>query len=276
VHRDALHEVCASHWRRFMTSSPGATLPLEKYYRSGACIDDVTRADWWEVSAAGSGGYDGGRSSGGGSSGPSPAYERAFRKRLELEVALCSCSLTTDQLAAVLRRFPAVFLTRAEVIIALSHRISDRERLCLLVDALRPDEQREVEYRLGLLNVMNPLFPDRYYRLDLSVWDEREMAKMLVRLAMTEPGENWTDETYERRVELGPIPGWELPLDWTAADKSPTEGGPRREGLLSLWYTSAPECGCVPNVPVRLELQKRVLCHALGGVGSTDVQSQAG
>lgn len=35
---------------------------------------------------------------------------------------------------------------------------------------------------------------------------------------MMEPGENWIDETYERKVELGPLPGWELPLDWTTPD----------------------------------------------------------
>lgn len=54
--------------------------------------------------------------------------------------------------------------------------------MCLLVDALRPDEQREVFARRGFLNVVNPLFVDRYYRLDLSLWDEREMAKILIRL----------------------------------------------------------------------------------------------
>lgn len=54
--------------------------------------------------------------------------------------------------------------------------------MCLLVDALRPDESREVFTRRGFLNVTNPFFADRYYRLDLSVWDDREMAKILIRL----------------------------------------------------------------------------------------------
>lgn len=39
-----------------------------------------------------------------------------------------------------------------------------------------------------------------------------------MRKAMTEPGENWIDETYERKAELGPLPGWELPLEWTSPD----------------------------------------------------------
>lgn len=54
--------------------------------------------------------------------------------------------------------------------------------MCLLIDALRPDEEREILGRRGHLNCVNPVFADRYYRLDLSVWDEREMVKILVRL----------------------------------------------------------------------------------------------
>lgn len=34
--------------------------------------------------------------------------------------------------------------------------------MCLLVDALRPDEEREVLARRGYLNVVNPVFADRY------------------------------------------------------------------------------------------------------------------
>lgn len=60
--------------------------------------------------------------------------------------------------------------------------MTDIDQLCLLVDNLRPDEAREVFSRLGLLNVVNPVFADRYYRLDLSLWDEREMAKILIKL----------------------------------------------------------------------------------------------
>lgn len=60
--------------------------------------------------------------------------------------------------------------------------------MCLLVDALRPDEEREVIARRGHLNVVNPVFADRYYRLDLGVWDEREMAKILIRLVSCHTG----------------------------------------------------------------------------------------
>ncbi|CAN0540852.1 unnamed protein product, partial [Ectocarpus sp. 8 AP-2014] len=88
-------------------------------------------------------------------------------------------------------------------------------------------------------------YHDRYYQLNLAVWDEREMAKILVRLAITEPGENWLDETYTRSPEIGALYGWELPLDWTQ------DGGPRNVGILTLWYSSSPRGGCAPNLLVR-------------------------
>ena len=71
--------------------------------------------------------------------------------------------------------------------------------MCLLVDALRPDECREVFARRGFLNVTNPIFADRYYRLDLSVWDDREMAKILIRLV------GLCFKTYQRRLTLFPL-----------------------------------------------------------------------
>ncbi len=50
--------------------------------------------------------------------------------------------------------------------------------------------------------------PDRDYLLDLALPDEREAARMLVKLAVSEPGENWTNESY------GDIVDWELPATW--------------------------------------------------------------
>lgn len=144
--------------------------------------------------------------------------------------------------------------------------VTDINHTCLLVDALRPDEGREVLFRRGHLNCVNPVFADRYYRLDLSVWDEREMAKMLVRLAMMEPGENWLEETFQRNSQSPLIPGWELPLDWTTPDVSAEkkDGGPPTQGFLTLWYSSSPRRGCAPNLLVRQDLEDRTLCKRVG------------
>lgn len=48
-----------------------------------------------------------------------------------------------------------------------------------------------------------------------------------------EPGENWIDETYERKAELGPLPGWELPLDWTSPDTTAEKKEILRRKLLT-------------------------------------------
>ncbi|CAM9229407.1 unnamed protein product [Laminaria digitata] len=257
---DALLEACTSHWRKMASSSPLYKIDMRDYFRSGSALDDVSLASWWSVVEVKSVDLD--RKNSFAHLEPSDTYVKAWYKLKELEVALCSACLTTDQLARILESFPREGQIRAEVVVTFYHKVTDIDQMCLLVDALRPDESREVFTRRGFLNVTNPFFADRYYRLDLSVWDDREMAKILIRLAMMEPGENWIDETYERKIELGPLPGWELPLDWTTPDitSDKKEGGPRRFGILTLWYASTPRLGCMPNLGVRQDLAKRTLC----------------
>ncbi len=46
-------------------------------------------------------------------------------------------------------------------------------------------------HRIGIMNLMDPMKPDRLYRLDLRKVDHREWVKILVTLAIAEPGENW-------------------------------------------------------------------------------------
>lgn len=41
------------------------------------------------------------------------------------------------------------------------------------------------------MNVFSPHYPDGFYRLDLARSDERLICKLLVKLAVVEPGENW-------------------------------------------------------------------------------------
>ncbi|GLD96599.1 hypothetical protein PINS_up005282 [Pythium insidiosum] len=89
--------------------------------------------------------------------------------------------------------------------------------------------------------------PDNYYELHLLIYEEREIAKALVRLAIDEPGENWQNESFGWTREE-PIPGWELNLSWLK------DGGFPEKGFLTLLYYSGADKGCGPVWPTRREL----------------------
>lgn len=42
----------------------------------------------------------------------------------------------------------------------------------------------------GILNIFNPCKPEGGWQLDLSRWDERQVAKMQIHLSVVEPGDN--------------------------------------------------------------------------------------
>jgi len=56
---------------------------------------------------------------------------------------------------------------------------------------LSADEHAAVIARIGVLNLFNPWKPEGAVQLDLSRWEERQMAKILTHLSIVEPGENW-------------------------------------------------------------------------------------
>jgi hypothetical protein len=69
--------------------------------------------------------------------------------------------------------------------------------------------------RLGWLNAWTPIHASGFYRLDLSLTDDRRAAIILAKLANAEPGENWVGET------LNGAP-FELPEGWML--EFPTKG----------------------------------------------------
>ncbi|KDO32962.1 hypothetical protein SPRG_02654 [Saprolegnia parasitica CBS 223.65] len=180
-------------------------------------------------------------------------------KLFQIETAVGDRWLSVNQAHEIIDCMPTLHHGKTEAIRVLFARIIDLENFATILDALSLPEQKEVARSLGWLNIMNPKFPDRYYELDLAVRDERELAKIYVALAVTEPGENWVNETFAWQRGEPPIPGWQLPISWTKDDGGP-EDGPRRAGWLTLEYTSAPENGCSPVWAIRQELQTRVLC----------------
>ena len=199
------------------------------------------------------------------SDGPSSEYMISFPfilwKMLHLQIILPAIYVSAQQAHDILSFFPAQNYCRVQVFLSLFNHILDFGNLDKIIDGMfTHDEKTEVFHRLGYLNVIDSLKPDRKYVLDLRRWDHREMAKILVRLACDEPGENWVNEEYRWSKYDDPVPGWMLPVGWTLNDSGNPqsdvpETGMRRHGWLKLTYTSTGK-DCAPNMATRKRLRK--------------------
>jgi hypothetical protein len=78
--------------------------------------------------------------------------------------------------------------------------------------------------RLGYLNLYNPCKPEGSYELDLSRREERILAKILCSLAVQEPGDNWTYQTFRWQRNMESMPGWQLTQPWLTEDGMPMRG----------------------------------------------------
>eukprot|EP00752_Nemacystus_decipiens_P004848 g4411.t1 len=185
-------------------------------------------------------------------------YKLALSKLCELRVQVLQHWLTAKQVITTMNFFPRCDYLRVIVATTLFGRLVDLENLDLILDEFTQAECEEFLWRLGPLNCYNPMKPDRSYDLDLAHRDDREICKVLARLAADEPGENWVGEQYSWSYAQRPVPGWELPLSWTTPDNG-QNGGPRHCGRLTLRYSSDPATGCAPIWKLRESLMARVL-----------------
>ena len=185
---------------------------------------------------------------------PPSECRAAYPKLLQLEITAYAKWFTAAQALALWRAFPAAGFMRLEVLFVLWARIVDLDNVYQIVAQMPYDEEKELRFRLGLMNVGNPLHPDRKFELNLCIYEEREMAKVLVALAVAEPGENWKDERYKRDSTKEWIPGWELPKEWETEVPGDSATGVRKFGLLEVTYAGTP----VPKA--RRELMPRFLC----------------
>lgn len=190
-----------------------------------------------------------------------PIYPYAYRKMLELQIQMPSIFLTCKQAVQLMDFFPEDGYLRIQVLMTVFSRIIDAENICEIYDNhCSPDERAEMMHRLGILCVMDPMKPDREYKLDLRRSDMREWCKILINLALNEPGDNWAGGGEYRWSKYDdPVPGWILPQPWTTPDDADGgEGGPRRYGWLRVTYTStAKGCEIVPQV--RRNMRRRTL-----------------
>jgi hypothetical protein len=76
---------------------------------------------------------------------------------------------------------------KTEVYIAGIARVVDYKNYDFIKHRVKfPEAIREIYKRFGILNLFNPFRPNGSYRLDLSLYEERVVCKMLFELAKQE------------------------------------------------------------------------------------------
>ena len=121
---------------------------------------------------------------------------------------------------------------RVEIIVSLFPRVKDTHNFDLVLASVTAEEHGMLLARLGLLSIVDPLRPEGGYSLDLSMWEERQVAKMMVHLAAVENGVNWVSECFQFDRSTKRTPGWVLPATWF------TLAGLPPKGILSFEYYS--------------------------------------
>lgn len=167
-------------------------------------------------------------------------------KLIELEVRASRCFFTAQQVSVLWFLMPEGELW-AEFRVALLgivfRCIVDLENLKHnLLDEISRKDKHRIRHRLGILNTFNPRHCDGFYRLHLSNYDERVVAKIMARIAGAEEGDQWKQEFYRRSDNvLGQdwFPGWELPVTWLDPDpKDPDDLNVPKVGNLHIVFTT--------------------------------------
>jgi hypothetical protein len=78
---------------------------------------------------------------------------------------------------------------QAKVVIALFSRLKDLERMHVVMRSLRAGAVKLINAALGLLNVINPLYPSHDYKISLKYMDNRIFLHSMVTLASNESGD---------------------------------------------------------------------------------------
>ena len=128
---------------------------------------------------------------------------------IQLQIMLPNLFLSVSQLIVLLEYFPPEEgYLRVQLIQSVFSHLVDLEQMHRVIDGmLTQDERTELFHRIGIMNLLDPLTPDRLYRLDLRRYDHREWAKILITLAVAEPGENWEQAEYRWGKYDEPVPG---------------------------------------------------------------------
>ena len=143
-----------------------------------------------------------------------------------------------------------------DLIVSMFSRIVDIHNFEVIMNLLNAQECAQVYCRIGWLNIFNPTKPEGMYCLDFCRYEERLVAKMLIGLALVEPGDNWKDQSFSWAWDVDPVPGWELTTSYTQ-DESCTV-----KGIVQVRYYSGEgkgKAGCVAHGAFRKAMYSNVL-----------------
>jgi len=183
-----------------------------------------------------------------------------------LKFSLAARFITSFQLALLVHEFPDGYLAcgdfstyRVELIISLYTRVVDVINMDYVLKELESSEYAMLLFRLGWLNIWNPIKAEGRVSLDLSRREERQMARIMLVLNFAEPGNSWQEPSF-RATRNDPLEEkWTLPVAWYSEASLPSRG------ILSLQYFSGRGCNvedCAPNAACRHTLMALVLAKS--------------
>lgn len=183
-----------------------------------------------------------------------------------LKFTLAARFITCVQLALLVERFPDGFMPcgdfstyRVELIVSLYSRVVDVINMDYVLKELESSEVGIVLFRLGWLNIWNPIKAEGRISLDLSRREERQMARILLVLNFAEPGNSWQEPSFRPARSDPLVESWTLPVAWYSEPTFPAHG------IISLQYFSGRGCNvedCSPNAACRHTLMALVLAKS--------------
>lgn len=189
-----------------------------------------------------------------------------------LEVTLSGRYINCAQLAVLVEKFnyddlglryddvPYAYSSwRTEIIIMLFGQVVDLINFEHVLKCLKPLEYAILMFRLGILNIWNPMKPEGWNTLNLARKEEKQAVRILASLGFIEPGENFIDETFQLSPESEQDLNWSLPLSWA------TEIGIPDSGVITFRYFSGEGIGlndCKADAASRIAFMSLVLAQA--------------
>ena len=154
---------------------------------------------------------------------PSEKYRGYYCAMLAVETAVTSKVLSSKQVWQLVKEFPLEEDgIRVEVAMMLFDRVADIQNFTLeVVDNLSSLEQKELAWRMGVLNLFSATNVDRRYWLTFTNHDERRCLQKLVELNHIEEGGNHLVKVEYRRVWNSPVvPGVGIQSEWEEDTKN--------------------------------------------------------